>query len=144
MSTLAESCDFISDKYEDLKDSVKLLEDANKLQVTTNKDHADECVLLKKAIDDLKNELEQEKRNNNDQHQYYRTCFHLKLCGVPLQPGEDEQLDTPSNHHTVQAIKDICTAADINLIEGSIDVTHRLGQESHSPIIIRFATRFHF
>ena len=136
-----ESCDFVSSQYDELLQKVAALETAKKVQDGVNKQQTNECTQLKALVANVQNELDQERQLNNSQHQYYRTCFHLKLCGVPLQPGEEEHSDTPSNYHTLKAIEDVCAAAHVQLDPNTIDVCHRLGSDPTSPIIIRFCTK---
>ena len=63
------------------------------------------------------------------------------MCGLPLQPGEDERADTPSNPVTRELLERVCQTASITLPPSAIDVCHRLGNERRSPIIIRFTSK---
>ena len=99
---------------------------------------------LKKEIDDLKNNLEQQKIQINVGQQYHRTAVNVKLCGVPVQPGEDDT-SSVSNSATLEAIKRVCTAAEIQYDPSDIDVCHRMGSDfERNPcplIIIRFGSK---
>ena len=146
LSDVQESCKFVSTQYDDLLTTITALKLTNTTQEGLIKQRGKECAELQTQINDLKNEFGQERLHNDSQHQYYRTCFHLKLCGVPLQPSEEEQSTTPCNFATLKVIEDVCAAANVNLNVNTIDVCHRLGSEPTSPIIIRFCTksaRFH-
>ena len=63
------------------------------------------------------------------------------MCGIHLQPGEDERSITSTNPVTREIINRVCAAAQINIGENDIDVCHRLGAEVRSPIIIRFNSK---
>ena len=137
-----ESCTHISAQYD------KLLETANKN--TTNfteldtrvKSLSNENVLLKAQINACRNELLQEKTARNSDAQYQRTSINVKLCGLPLQPGEDIQTPTPSNPVTSALVQRVCEASSISLLSANdIDVCHRLGSQPRSPIIIRFVSK---
>ena len=140
-ASVRESCQFISDKYDETAGHIDKIITHNKTQDGLLKSREKECAELKQALDNLRNEFNQERVNNNEQHQYYRTCFHLKLCGVPVQPGEEEKSDSPSNPYTLKAIEDVCSAAKIKFDANMIDVCHRLGTDDLSPIIIRFCSK---
>ena len=86
-----------------------------------------------------KHELEQEKAARNADAQYHRTSLYVKLCGIPMQAGEDVQGQNPTNKVTREVVNRVCDAAKINLGFDDVDVCHRLGGEERSPIIIRFA-----
>ena len=77
----------------------------------------------------------------NREQQYTRTSINLKLCGVPIQEGEEEVSNTKTNPITKFVIEKVCEAAGIQVPESSIDVCHRLGNDTHSPIIIRFSSK---
>ena len=126
------SCEFISSKYELLKNLP--------VEIAAIKS---ENVALKKTIDDVNNALEQEKKSRNREQQYHRTSLNIKLCGVPIQPGE-EDTKSVSNMTTLEVIKHVCDAVNITLNSETIDVCHRLGssnEERSSPIIVRFKTK---
>ena len=98
-----------------------------------------ESIMLKGMIGDLRNDLEQQKVLQNTESQYWRTCFNLKLCGIPIQPGKEVKTPNPTNPVTRAVVERVCAAADINLPVGSIDVCHRLDDDITSPIILRFS-----
>ena len=142
-----ESTKFVSDQYDGLKTTVegyKLKLD----QLSSQFSSLDkENVNLKAGINDTLNQLEQEKSGRNQDAQYLRTSLNLKLCGLPLQPGEDIRTETPSNPVTLALINRVCDTANISMLPNAIDVCHRLGFERRSPIIIRFtskSSRFQF
>ena len=124
----SKSCTFLAEEYEKLKDIPKQLAQLKK-----------ENVQLKQANDDMKHGLEQEKSSSNAFQQYHRQIHHVKLCGVPPQPGE-EKSSTASNPVTLEVIKRICIAGNIIYDPRLIDVCHRLGksEEYNVPILIRF------
>ena len=136
-----DTATFISSQYDDLKLSIgQYKEKLDGLQKQfTDLDR--ENVKLKTGISDSLNQLEQEKAGRNQDAQYLRTSLNLKLCGLPLQPGEEIRSDTPSNVVTRALITRVCDASDISMRESDIDVCHRLGFERRSPIIIRFASK---
>ena len=92
-------------------------------------------------MDDLRNDLEQEKIGRNYSDQYHRTSINIKLCGVPAKPGEDVRGDTASNPVTLDVVRTICRQLDVHLPNDAVDVVHRLGDGSTAPIIIRFASK---
>ncbi len=145
---LEQSCTFLSQQYEDV-----LRKDAeNKTNITALQGDvrklAVENVKLRGQICNIQNSLDQEKVARNQDAQHARTSLNIKLCGVPIQAGEDEKSTfTPSNTVTFAVITRVCEAAEISLPPNCIDVCHRLGNDSTSPIIIRFhgkSNRFAF
>ena len=141
-----KSAVFISEQYDEISPTVGEHTEAIKKIEKQHADLKEENVQIKKWYSDLKNELAQEKAGRNQDQQYVRTSVNLKLCGVPLQVGEEATV-TPSNVVTTAVIKRVCDAADIHMESTAIDVCHRLSQEPRSPIIIRFiskSARFHF
>ncbi len=144
---LEKSCEFLSKKYDDLlkRDNENNV-DIAALQVDI-RTIAAENVKLKGQISNVRNSLEQEKIGRNQDAQHARTSLNVKLCGVPVQLGEDERTPNPSNPVTFAVVNKVCDAAGISLAPGSIDVCHRLGNYARSPIIIRFqgkGVRFSF
>ncbi len=136
INEVKDSAKFLSDEYESMK--LKLAS-INTLQ--------SENVHLKKQIDDLENDVLQEKIARNGEQQYLRTSLNIKLCGVPSQPGEDIQTKTASNPVTLDVIKQVALQSDMHLPPSSIDVCHRLSDDPTAPIIIRFiskSSRFNF
>ena len=100
-----------------------------------------ENVFLKKRIDDMCNDLEQEKIARNDSEQYLRTTYNIKLCGVPAVPGEDFQTSSATNPVTLAVLKTVCQQLDVLLPPSAVDVCHRLSNDATSPIIIRFNSK---
>ena len=135
------SADFISDQYDELKTSIaqykEKLDGLEKQFTDLNREN----VSLRAGISDSLNQLEQEKAGRNQDAQYLRTSLNLKLCGLPLQPGEEIRSDTPSNVVTRALITRVCEASNISFPESDIDVCHRLGFDRRSPIIIRFTSK---
>ena len=139
---MENSCKHISAQYDEV------LKTANKNSANFTDLNArvqslsDENVLLKKQISDCRNELTQEKTARNSDAQYQRTSINVKLCGLPLQPGEEIQTNTPSNPVTSALVQRVCEASTISLLSANdIDVCHRLGSQPRSPIIIRFVSK---
>ena len=132
---LSDSVNFVSQNYDSMNTVVRQ-------HVVDIKSIRDENTILKQRVDALANDLQQERVNNNKQHQYFRTSVNVKLCGVPCQPGEDEQQPgKPSNDVTKLVIASVCRAAHIAYNPKNIDVCHRIGSDAYAPIIIRFATK---
>ena len=143
---LEQSVSFVSEQYDDISPTVGKHTDAIKKIEQQHETLKQENVQIKKWYSDLKNELAQEKAGRNQDQQYVRTSVNLKLCGVPLQTGEEATV-TPCNIVTKAVIQRVCDAANIQMESNAIDVCHRLSQEPRSPIIIRFtskSSRFHF
>ena len=141
-----QSATFISEQYDEILPTVEIHTEAIKKIEKQHADLKEENVQIKKWYSDLKNDLAQEKAGRNQDQQYVRTSVNLKLCGVPLQAGEEATV-TPCNVVTSAVIQRVCDAADIQMESTAIDVCHRLSQEARSPIIIRFiskSARFHF
>ena len=130
INELKESTKFLSDEYEKMKLQIADLETSTK-----------ENVHLKKRVDDLENDLLQEKIGRNDEQQYLRQAFNVKVCGIPIQVGEDVQLKTASNPVTLEVLKQFALQTDILLPPSDIDVCHRLGSDADAPIIIRFDSK---
>ncbi len=106
-----------------------------------------ENVQLKKRLDDVSNDVDQEKIGRNASEQYLRTSLNIKICGVPAQPGEDVQTSAASNPVSIEVVKQVCQQLNVLLPPPAIDVCHRLSNDSASPIIIRFTSksaRFNF
>ncbi len=141
VKTVKESGEFISAKYDDL---IKL---ANENKTSIDQLKLDctgvsrENIALKTTIAGYKHELEQEKTARNTDAQYQRTSINLKLCGLPMQEGEEIQGGPPTNPVTKAVITRVCEAANITTGFDDIDVCHRLGNEQRSPIIIRFNSK---
>jgi hypothetical protein len=130
INELKESTKFLSDEYEKIKLQIADLEASKK-----------ENVHLKKRVDNLENDLLQEKIGRNDEQQYLRQAFNVKVCGIPIQVGEDVQLKTASNPVTLEVLKQFALQTDILLPPSDIDVCHRLGSDADAPIIIRFDSK---
>ena len=134
-----QTADFISKKYDELlkqsNDNKAAI--ANLVNNLTNV--TKENITLKTMIAGYKHELEQEKAARNADAQYHRTSLNVKLCGVPMQAGEEVQGRNPTNTVTREVVNRVCEAANINLGFDDVDVCHRLGGEERSPIIIRFS-----
>ena len=139
VNELEHSVAFLSAKYEEIKKESEAqktwFEEAKRnIGLTTA-----ETIMLKARIEDLQNSLEQEKIARNTESQYWKTCLNLKLCGIPIQPGEEIRTPSPTNPVTRAVVERICHAAQINLPPGALDVCHRLGEDTTSPIILRFS-----
>ena len=132
----AASVKYTSETIDTVQQSVSTME-------TSIAQLSKENVALKHRIDNLSKAVATEQANNNQQHQYFRTSVNVKLCNVPLCPGEEQQSpDVPSNQTTLHVIHAVCEAADISYNPHSIDVCHRIGSDSpRAPIIIRFRTK---
>ena len=144
----AKSCEFLSQMYEKLKNNPEEM-------IALRKENTH----LKNNLDVLADKLEQERIQRNVEQQYHRTALNAKLCGVPLQEGEDE-LKVVSNSATLKVITAVCKAAKIDFDPDSVDVCHRIGMPNTEnetdgqqpergipPIIIRFKSkhaRYHF
>ena len=141
------SAKFIAGQYDDLSQSKNdYATEISQLQKTIKRIENENSTLNTRMLV-LKNELDQEKQERNREAQYHRTSLNLKLCGVPLQLGEEENSRTPSHPITTKVINKVCEAANISLGNEDIDVCHRLGNDEKSPIIIRFSSisdRFNF
>ena len=139
VNELEQSVTFLSEKYEEMKKASEAqktwFEEASRnIGLATA-----ETIMLKARIEDLQNSLEQEKIARNTESQYWKTCLNLKLCGIPIQPGEEIRTSSPTNPVTRSVVERICQAAQINLPPGALDVCHRLGNDTTSPIILRFS-----
>ena len=105
---------------------------------------------MKPWVDNLQNDLEQEKTSRNKDAQYQRYAVNLKILGLPLQ-GEEGNSDTSkmrqkstsaNNRKTLDFISRLVDAAGItNFNTEQIDVCHRLGSNHFSPIIARFSKK---
>ena len=139
---LQQSVEFLSTKY----DEMMKVADSNTKNVTDLRQSCTqltaENIMLKGMLKDFKNNMEQEKVARNEDSQYFRTSHNIKICGMPIQPGEDIKTENPHNIVTGEVVTRICVAAGINLPEGAIDVCHRLGDNVTSPIIIRFSGKY--
>ena len=131
------SAQFISTKYDDLK----LKCDHNAIQITT----------LKESVDNLSNDLENEKAGRNDDQQYFRSAFFLKLHGIPWQQGEEshrivdnKKIPTggPCNQRSLRLIGDIFERAGFEGFDcNQIDVCHRTSSYYFSPIVVLFSKK---
>ena len=134
------SQEFISQQY----DNMKLVN--NNLMIQQRAQDK-ELVQMKVALDNLSNELNQERSARNVSEQYHRTSYNIKVCGIPIQAGE-ENSDSTSNHVTRDIIEKLASVCEIkNFKINQIDVCHRIGSNVFSPIIIKFykkADRFNF
>ena len=139
VTEVKQSADFISEKYETI---AKQTEDNKKsIQNLINNVTAvtQENITLKTMIAGYKHELELEKAARNAESQYHRTSINVKVCGVPMQQGEEVQGRNPTNPVTREVLNRVCEAANITLGFDDVDVCHRLGSEQRSPIIVRFS-----
>ena len=134
-----ESAEFVSSKYELLKDHPALLQAKDA-----------EIVALKQSIDNLTNNLEQQKIGSNRFEQYYRDIHHVKMFNIPMQPGEEKSTSV-MNDTTLDVLQQVCEAAEIEFNRENVDVCHRLRSRADSKyppaIIIRFkgkCLRFNF
>ena len=139
---IEKSCVHISEQYDDIKQT----SDKNTKSITEFdvrlKSLTDENARLNAQINDCKNDLLQEKLARNSDAQYQRTSINVKLCGLPLQPGEIIQSSTPSNPVTSALVTRVCEAANISLLSANdVDVCHRLGSQPRCPVIIRFISK---
>ena len=140
VSSVESSQEFISKQYE----SVKLI--TNNLTIQ-QRAHDKELIQMKKEIDNLANELNQERITRNVSEQYQRTSYNVKVCGIPIQPDE-EYSDSTSNLVTLKVVEKIASVCNFkNFDSKQIDVCHRIGNQVFSPIIIKFfkkSDRFNF
>ena len=104
---------------------------------------------LRKEVEKLSQELHAEKIGRNADTQYQRSCFHLKIAGLPTQPKEDGYIKTPNgqrvksvsanNLRTLSVIDSLAAIAKIdNFDVEQIDVCHRTSNYYFAPIIIKF------
>ena len=129
-----KSTTFLSTKYDDLKKKC----DDNTVQI-----HA-----LKQNTDNLHNELANEKIGRNDDQQYFRSAFYLKIHGIPWQEGEqshrivdDKKVRNggPCNQRSLRAICDLFDNVGIeNFDSHQVDCCHRTSAYYLSPIIVMF------
>ena len=139
LAEVKNSADFLSEKYDTI--SKQTQENKTSIQNLINNVTAvtKENITLKTMIAGYKHELELEKAARNAESQYHRTSINVKLCGVPMQQGEEVQGRNPTNPVTREVLNRVCEAANITLGFDDVDVCHRLGSEQRSPIIIRFS-----
>ena len=138
------SCKFNADEY----DRIKKLADDNQtaivnLQIRCTELGKENAQLQGKFLE-TKNELDQERTLRNTDAQYLRTSVNIKLCGLPLQTGEDIRTPTPTNPVTEEIVRRTWQAAGIQPRHGydfGLDVCHRLGSAERCPIIIRFSSK---
>ena len=133
LKDVQESCTFLSNSYELLKELPKELAALKH-----------ENVLLKKCNDDLTIRLQNEEISGNNGRQYQRDVHNVKLVGIPHQEYEDYS-KTKSNPVTLEVVKRVCDAASISFDQRNVDVCHRLGKSSverPAAIILRFPTKF--
>ena len=106
-------------------------------------------LVLKEQVDNLANQLKDEKIGRNADAQYQRSCFHVKIVGVPMQVGEEGYtLDSDNNKirstsannlTSLEIISDIVSKANIEGFHpNQIDVCHRTSSYHFSPIIVKF------
>lgn len=128
------SQDFLGKQYEAVKK-------ANERMIKTTANLEAENVKLNKNCHSLKNELEQEKYARSRDSQYLRSSFNVKLCGIPIQEGEDDP-SKPNNPVTLGLIDKVAEASGMERFSTQqIDVCHRVGNKLFSPIIMRFKTK---
>ena len=127
---LTESVAFLSQEYETFKLKIAELEGVKT-----------ENVHLKKRIDDLENALLNEKIGRNDEQQYLRQSYNIKICNIPTVTGEDVQTKSATNPITLEVVKQLARQTDMLLPPTAVDVCHRLGSDPGSPIIIRFRSK---
>ena len=130
ITELKKSAEFLSAEYEKMK-----------LKISEFEVFKTENVQLKKRVDDLENELLQEKIGRNDDQQYQRQAKNAIVCGVQTRPGEDVHTKSATNPVTLEVLKQLCQQTDIHLPQSAIDVCHRLGPNDDAPIIIRFQSK---
>jgi hypothetical protein len=133
LKDVQESCTFLSNSYELLKELPKELAALKH-----------ENVLLKKCNDDLTIRLQNEEISGNNGRQYQRDVHNVKLVGIPHQEYEDYS-KTKSNPVTLEVVKRVCDAASISFDQRNVDVCHRLGKSSverPAAILLRFPTKF--
>lgn len=130
---IEKSTVFISSEYDGQKKSiVNLLKRDTEIKTDLNSIHS--------KLAQLENDLEQEKAARNDDAQHARSSTHAKIHGIPIQTGEDDFDQSSSDNAVTRAliIKLASVAKMSNFEEDQIDVCHRVGADSDSPIIIRF------
>ena len=138
VSGIEDSCSFLNDKY----DAILLADQERKKLATDIAMLEKENTILKQRMDNLTQNLQDATVARNIEQQYHRTSLNIKLCGIPLQTGEDESKEGPSNPITREIIDIVCKTAQITMKNNAIDVCHRLGRKPYSPIIIRFSTKY--
>ncbi len=137
-----KSADFISKKFDEFK-------------VTVDNTKVD-SLALKQRVDHLQNELDLEKQGRNQDQQYFRSSFFVKIHGIPMQKGEEDsagsgenieesttrttRISTSANNAVSSTVlREIFTSAGITgFAEEQVDVCHRTSKYYLAPIIILF------
>lgn len=133
VETVETSIKFTDSQYDQQKKTTDNL-------VKQESDLKNEIKDLNVGMRRLENELEQEKASRNEDAQHARSSTHVKLCGLPMQDGEDEYDQRSSDNPVTRAlVVKVAGVADMRDFDSDqIDVCHRLGSDENSPIIIRF------
>lgn len=134
---LEKSQQFISKQYEGHKKT-----NENLIKRDTALDN--ENKQLNSRINSLNEELEQERAARNADAQHLRSSLHVKVCGIPMQDGEETRDASQANNTTTsELVTKLAIAAKFEKFDPSqIDVCHRTSNENpNSPIIIRFKSK---
>ena len=143
LAEVEKSVQFTSTKYDDFK----IVVDNNKI----------EHLSLKQQLDQVQHNLLMEKHGRNEDQQYFRSSFYLKVHGIPMQNGEGDSAGRPedgeerrqvretssaNNQVSLTILREVFQAAGItNFSTEQIDVCHRTGKYHFSPIIILFSKK---
>ncbi len=130
-----KSSKFVSEKYDEFKTS-------NSVQIET----------LKQTVDKVSTDLRNEQIGRNDDSQYFRSAFYVKIHGIPWQKGEESftvnenevKVRKPgaSNLKSMQIIHELATAAGVEKFSvAQVDVCHRTSNYHFAPIIIMFSKK---
>ena len=126
VAAVKESQDFLSKKYEDMRQEIAEMKDGNK-------ENQIKIVKIDERTKDLQEIIEVQKITIANLEQYGRKS-NLEFQGIPVQPNEN----------TNEVIRKLLTKVNIQLNDNDVCVSHRLPATSPNfppTIIMRFTNR---
>lgn len=134
---IEKSQKFFSDQYDKNK---KITECLIKKDTSLEKENQ----TLNVRLNALNEQLDNEAAARNADAQHLRSSLNIKICGIPMQDGEETRDNSQANNNTSsEIVATLAVAAKLeNFAPDQLDVCHRTNSENaNSPIIIRFKTK---
>lgn len=132
LSELQTSCQFISNKYDELTKGMdkKIKEIVEK----ENKEYVKQNEILRKKVKTLETDVDTEKRIRVKDQQYSNNN-KLEISGIPFVEGQHTMSDCCKN-----LVVDVSAAAGVEMSFSDVDVAHRL-PKSVNTVIVQFSSR---
>ena len=132
LSELQASCQFISNKYDEL--TADMDNKIKEIIVKENKEYLKQNELLKKKVRTLETQIDTEKKVRIRDQQYSNNN-KLEISGIPFVEGKHTMRDCCKN-----LVVDVSAAAGVEMSFADVDVAHRLPNNVNT-VVVQFNSR---